>query len=109
MSRPILQLLLGMFFLAWLPIMGDAGSESPFLFQVEEAFSSSDLPDGGEPDPSGPNDRQGAPDTLVPPRGIHHAAPDSDGMRIHQPLSDGRRLADLLAARHATGPPGLWS
>jgi hypothetical protein len=102
------QAVIGLLFLAWLPAMGDAGSENPFLFQTEEVFSLSDPSNIGEPDRDGWGDGENGPDAPALAIGSR-SNPDVNGRRIRQGLPAAVLLANLFGARHATGPPGRRS
>lgn len=106
-SRPILQILLGLLFLAWLPAMEAAAAESPFLFQVEEALSLSDLSDSGEAERGEGIDGEGSRDALILPHVIGCSSAEVHGKSIHQNVAGKLHPADFLSVRHATGPPSF--
>ncbi|WP_047187069.1 hypothetical protein [Microvirga vignae] len=117
MARPrifllLVQALLGLLFLAWLPAIGDAGLESSFPFQLEETLSLSDPPDNGETDPEtcrdGRSGGEGGPDALILPNILCRPILGVNGQGIRQVVPDAVLPAHLLGAPHATGPPGLW-
>jgi hypothetical protein len=103
----LVQAVIGLLFLAWLPAMGDAGSENPFLFQTEEVFSFSDPSAIGEPDRDGWDGEDG-PDASALAIGSRSNS-DVHGRHIRKALPAAVLLANLFGARHATGPPGRWS
>lgn len=105
MSRHLLQLLLGLLFLAWLPACGDAGSEGPFLLQIEETLSLSSLSDGGEPECNEWSGGEGGPDLLGLLPGVCCSSLLVNGKSIRLSGSFRPRLAEFLSVRHATGPP----
>ncbi|WP_243369471.1 hypothetical protein [Microvirga solisilvae] len=103
MSRVILQTLLGLLFLAWLPACANASPESPFLLQLEETLSLSDLSDGGEPDWG----EEGDFDALIPPRDVCCSRIGEIGGSVRPSAADTLSLATFMSRRHATGPPAI--
>jgi hypothetical protein len=108
-SFSIVQTLLGLIFLAWLPAIDHANAGTSFLIQLEETLLLSDLSDAGEADreafPDERGDGKGSPDALVP-AGLSPAT--------GRTLGQGNRFSprppvrfNVLGSLRATGPPRL--
>jgi hypothetical protein len=106
-SRLILQALLGLLFLAWLPEYVDASSESPFLLQFEETLSLSDFSDGGEPDCNGSSGGGSEFDLHILSLGACALQAGVTGESLRLSVSATPALTAFLALQPATGPPGI--
>ena len=108
-SFSIVQALLGLIFLAWLPAIDHANSGTSLLIQLEETLLLSDVSDSGEADrEAGPDewsDGKGSSDALVP-AGIALAKESTLGQGCRfspcQPVN-----FNVLGSLRATGPPRL--
>ncbi|MBA1155508.1 hypothetical protein [Microvirga mediterraneensis] len=104
---PVMQALLGLVLLAWLPAIDHANSGASFLIQVEEALSLSGLSDGGEGDgeacPDTWKDGTGGPDAVLAwDLSCRSRGRAGQGVRLDSPQSGN---AALLGSLRATGPP----
>ncbi len=108
-SRPIVQALLGLIFLAWPPAVDHANAGASFLVQLEQALLPAVAPDSGGADlearPDGWSDGEDSPDALAPSiivcRSTGHGRGQGGGFGLQCPIG----FAPLGALR-ATGPPG---
>lgn len=108
-SHPIVQALLGLIALVWLPTIDHANAGASFLVQLEEALLPADSPDSGEADretcPDGWSDGEDGPDALVPwgfdRRSTGHMRGQRSGFDLQRPIG-----FTLLGLLRATGPPG---
>ncbi|QRM29349.1 hypothetical protein [Microvirga sp. VF16] len=103
----VVQVLLGLIFLVWLPAIDHANSETSFLGQLEETLL---LTEGEETDretcPDEWSDGEGSPDALIP-SGISCRSLSSVA---GQGARDGLRklvYSNPLGSLRATGPPSL--
>jgi cell division protein FtsW (lipid II flippase) len=108
-SFTIVQTLLGLIFLAWLPAIDQADSGASFPIQLEETLLLSDLSDIGEADreafPGEWNDGKGSSDALVP-AGTALATGGTLGQGNHFSPRQPVRF-NVLGSLRATGPPRL--
>ncbi len=109
-SFAIVQALLGLMFLAWLPAIDHAGAETSFPLQLEKAFLLIDGSDSGETErESGPeewSDGDGTSEVFAPADG---ACPLLINARGAGAGIDPWRFINfnLLGSLRATGPPAL--
>jgi hypothetical protein len=108
-SFSIVQALLGLIFLAWLPAIDHANSGTSLLIQLEETLLLSDVSDSGEAD------RESSPDEWSDGKGSSDAlAPAGIALATGGTLGQGNRFSpcqpvnfNVLGSLRATGPPRL--
>lgn len=108
-SLAIVQVLLGLIFLAWPPAIDRANAGASFLVQLDQALLPADAPDSGGADleayPDGWSDGEDSPDALAPSgfacRSTEHARGQGSSLGLQCPIGFA-----LLGSPRATGPPG---
>ena len=108
-SFSIVQALLGLIFLAWLPAIDHANSGASLLIQLEETLLLSDVSDSGEAD------RESSPDEWSDGKGSSDAfVPAGIALATGGTLGQGNRFSpcqpvnfNVLGSLRATGPPRL--
>jgi hypothetical protein len=106
----ILQALLGLILLAWLPAIDGAASETSFLIQLEETLLLTDPSDSGE---SGQesfsrewSDGEGSSGALVPTNAAYRSLGGMKGQGNRFGLQQSVDIV-ILESLRATGPPRL--
>ncbi len=109
-SFAIVQALLGLIFLAWLPAMNHAGAETPFPLQLEKALLLIDWSDSGE------TERENGPEEWSDGDGTLEAFVSAGVACLVLMNGQGPGAAidrwqfinfNLLGSLRATGPPSL--